>query len=489
MSTDIEFSTLEMTPQKRRELLDEKRLFLGYGVNLLKSYTEVFDSDKDEVEVWLQAKKRAGHALVVGTTGSGKTVFLSSLVRQDIIQGNRVIYVDPKGDADLFKTAISYAKLTGRFNPKTFMFLSPLYLDVSVSLNPLWGLAADEAASVLVSAIPEGREPFFKKVSFMVLLAIMLALKGENPNFYPSILDVSKYFSLKKLVSLRDMVESILKEIRDAGDDEFVQYSQDAALVLDHIIKTDESYFEKISMTLKSEIDILTTGSLGRVLGQARGNVLYERLANNEDVIFLAYLGALRYGDEIVGRGARMLFSSVQRLTGRMYQYFEKFDPALSIYGDEAKNLFYDGIEDLFNKVRGANVYLTFATQSLGDIAAALGADKMFSILGNTNIQVYMRANDKYTMEYVENTSDEVFVYRPNFLQHQLGLNQIRRKAILGPYLKKLPTGAFYANVYGEWYQLYMPYETVPEKYDFDPAKVFFDVSYISRQSASQSAV
>lgn len=456
----------------------DKSIFLGYGIDLMDSYSE--DATDDEVEVWLTRKERGGHALIIGTTGSGKTVLLSNLAKSDILAGHRIIYVDPKGDTDLFKTFVTYAQICERFNPETFMFLSPMYLDFSVELNPLWGLDPDEAAVVLVSAIPDGKEPFFKKVAFMVLLAILLSMateektnaKGEKT--YPSILEVSNYFALDKLVQLRAQVEELLEALRGAEDSAAAIYSTDAVLVLEHLTAADEAYFEKVTMTLKAEIDVLVTGAIGQVIGRAKTNRLVERLIKNEDVIFLAYLGALRFGDEIVGRGARMIFSSIQRLAGKMYQQFQYFDPPLSIYGDEAKNLFYDGIEDLFNKVRGAKIFLTFATQSLGDIVAAIGADKMLAIVGNTNIQIFMRATDKYTMEYVESTSEEVYVYRPNYMQHTLGLNQVRQRAVLGPQLKRLKTGSFYAVVYGQWFRIYSPFEQPPAKIDFDPSEVFF---------------
>lgn len=476
----MRFVRSQTTEEDRLKLFyRDKSIFLGFGIDLMNSYNEA--AEDDEIEVWLDRRERGGHTLVIGTTGSGKTVLLSNLVKSDILAGHRIVYVDPKGDTDLFKTFVSYSKMCGRFNPETFMFLSPMYLEHSIELNPLWGLDADEAAVVLVSSIPDGREPFFKKVSFMVLLAIMFSLSsekeksGKGKDDYPSIYDVAQYFSLDKLKFLQETVTSLLEKLTNTKNSKLAGYSNDAKLVLEHLTAADASYFEKVTMTLKAEIDVLVTGAVGQIIGRAKTNRLIERLVNNQDVIFLAYLGALRYGDDIVGRGARMIFSSIQRLAGKMYQRFDYFDPPLSVYGDEAKNLFYDGIEDLFNKVRGAKIMLTFATQSLGDIAAALGADKMSAIVGNTNIQIFMRSVDKMTTEYIEDMSEEVYVYRPNFMQHTLGLNQTKQKAVLSASLKRLKTGSFFAVVYGQWYQIYSPYQAVVKHLDFDPFQVFFD--------------
>jgi type IV secretory pathway TraG/TraD family ATPase VirD4 len=468
------YNRKSLTFAKRQELFHrEKKIFLGYGLDVGEMYKP--SGDHSEVEVWLEQDVRKRHTLVVGTTGSGKTVLLSSLAKADILSGNRIVYVDPKGDEDLFKTFVTYAKMTGRFTPETFMFLSPMYLDYSIELNPLWGLDPDEAATVLVSSIPDGKEPFFKKVAFMVLLAILLgkAANNKNPGNYPSIYEVTLAFSLNKLKTLEEEVHETLKLIATTDNERLAMYAADASLVLEHLTSADEAYFEKVTTTLKAEIDVLVTGAVGQVIGKAKTNRLVERLRNDEDVIFLAYLGALRFGDEIVGRAARMIFASIQRLTGKMYQEFKTFEPALSIFGDEAKNLFYNGIEDLFNKVRGANVMLTFATQSLGDIVAALGDDKTQSIIGNANTQIYMKATDKYTTAHVENASITVDVAKPLFTDKELGLSTTSVKAIQGPFLNELKAGAFYASVDGLWYQLYTPYEKVPENLDFKPADVF----------------
>ncbi|MCK7582151.1 MAG: type IV secretion system DNA-binding domain-containing protein [Chromatiales bacterium] len=43
----------------------------------------------------------AGHLLIVGTTGAGKTRLLDLLVTQAVLRGEAVVILDPKGDRDL----------------------------------------------------------------------------------------------------------------------------------------------------------------------------------------------------------------------------------------------------------------------------------------------------------------------------------------------------------------------------------------------------
>ena len=70
-------------------------------------------SDKEH-DVTLSLIERAGHVVVIGTTGVGKTRFAEILIGQDIRRGDVVIVLDPKGDADLLKRIYIEAKLAGR---------------------------------------------------------------------------------------------------------------------------------------------------------------------------------------------------------------------------------------------------------------------------------------------------------------------------------------------------------------------------------------
>ena len=47
----------------------------------------------------------AGHTLIVGTTGAGKTRAFDLLVTQAVLRGEAVIIIDPKGDKDLMASA------------------------------------------------------------------------------------------------------------------------------------------------------------------------------------------------------------------------------------------------------------------------------------------------------------------------------------------------------------------------------------------------
>ena len=98
---------------------------------------------------------------------------------------------------------------------------------------------------------------------------------------------------------------------------------------------------------------------------------------------------------------------------------------------------------------------------------------KLNQITGNTNTQIFMRATDKFTMDYVEQGSPDVDVYKALFVNHELGLSSSKERMVKGADLNKLNAGCFFAKINGIYYQLYTPFEKWPEGLQFVPAEVF----------------
>jgi len=72
------------------------------------------DDHRRGVAIPFAADRGGGHALVVGATGSGKTVTQTSLLRHAIERGMGAVVIDPKGDAGLREHARSAALRAGR---------------------------------------------------------------------------------------------------------------------------------------------------------------------------------------------------------------------------------------------------------------------------------------------------------------------------------------------------------------------------------------
>lgn len=96
--------------------IDPKQLSLGSNPKPQKAEGIVYmgnDMDNGE-EVWLTDIQARTHMLFMGTTGSGKTEYLISLVYNSLIHGSGLIYVDGKADSSLYGKLYSMARAMGR---------------------------------------------------------------------------------------------------------------------------------------------------------------------------------------------------------------------------------------------------------------------------------------------------------------------------------------------------------------------------------------
>jgi len=65
-------------------------------------------------ELWFNNDDMRTHVLIFGSTGSGKTVMLTSVAFNALVQGSGFLYVDGKGDNSLFANVFSMCRFMGR---------------------------------------------------------------------------------------------------------------------------------------------------------------------------------------------------------------------------------------------------------------------------------------------------------------------------------------------------------------------------------------
>ncbi|TOM63452.1 conjugal transfer protein TraD, partial [Vibrio parahaemolyticus] len=90
---------------------------------------------EEETDCLLPSSARAGHTLVLGTTGVGKTRLAELLVTQDIRRGDVVFMFDPKGDADMLLRMYIECLRAGRLDE--FYVLHLGYPDQSGRYSPV----------------------------------------------------------------------------------------------------------------------------------------------------------------------------------------------------------------------------------------------------------------------------------------------------------------------------------------------------------------
>lgn len=351
---------------------------------------------------------RTTHMITFGTTGCGKTRLLEHMVDHDIREGKNVIIIDPKGDEDLLKRVLWTAREIGR--SREVLFASPVYPHYSVRFNPLAHyIRPEEIVQHVIACLPvSAKEPFFtevaKEIAQTVAFSMEYLCRVQGQKFEPTVAD------LYRLTTYRS-IQGIIKELGTIQDDPEAEMWKGR---LTSLVGGSEEYFTKISSNLRTTLAQLSLGSIGEVIASESSNELLERYQEGERCIVLVWTGALMFRDPALSL-SRLIVSMIQALVGRLYAQQKRFNPPMMLYIDEASNVFYAGIEDMFNKARGAGVAIHAFTQSVADIYARIGKENARVILDNANTKIFFKVNDPETSSYIASVIGETSEPRPTY--------------------------------------------------------------------------
>jgi hypothetical protein len=301
------------------------------------------------------------------------------------------------------------AFLTGRH--RDIVFASSVYPEYSAFIDPLsYYYMPEELVGHIVSGVETGKEPFFYNVAYEISLMVVLSLLALNSKTNKaskkhgfSLLDVKNIISHTDLSKLKTRVDTL-----STANPQLKQLTND----LTKILESPQDYYSKVSSSLRVALTELTSGNIGKIIGTADTNRFLRKLEGDDpmsrkdkngnpikSVIFIAQLGSLMTRKAAFTLG-KVIISMLQSFTGRIFSSGKTVTPPLSLYIDEAQNVLYYGIEDLFAKGGGANVWIHGFSQSVNQMYAMLGKDTARSILDNTNTKVFMRVPDVDTAEY-----------------------------------------------------------------------------------------
>lgn len=213
-------------------LTDHGNLNPGTGKPMKADGIYYFGNDKKtSQELWFADGDMRTHVLIFGSTGSGKTVFLTSLALNALIQSSGFIYVDGKGDNSLYANIFSVVRFLGREDDMlliNFMtgakdIIGPQEKRLSNTLNPFAtgssSMLANLVTGMMDSSSGSGDGDMWKgrAIAFVeALLKILVAMRDAG-HILLDANTIRNYFSLERLEAMADDVF-----IRDNG-----QYSID----------------------------------------------------------------------------------------------------------------------------------------------------------------------------------------------------------------------------------------------------------------------
>jgi conjugal transfer pilus assembly protein TraD len=329
----------------------------------------VIGTGGDRRPVALPLRDMSGsHALIVGATGSGKTVTEATILARAIARGHGAVVLDPKGDALLRETVRAAALAGGR----RFLEWTPGGPTV---YNPYAHGSPSEIADKTLAA-ERWSEPHYQRQAqrYLACVARAIAAAGEvaTPRRVLELMDVRELEQQAR--GLRD--ERLAREIYGYLDSLDARARAGLAGVRDRVA-------------------ILVESELGRWLEPGGGRELDLLAAVRERAVVYFRLDADR-----LPLLAEMLAAAVVQDLLTVAAACQS-DPIPTIVAiDEFSAIDATGVARLFGRARAAGLSLVLVTQELADLRAADG-ELLEQVLGNVEALIAHRQNVPASAELV----------------------------------------------------------------------------------------
>jgi conjugative coupling factor TraD (TOL family) len=407
-----------------------------------------------EKDIMLNMHDRAGHTIVIGTTGVGKTRLAELLIGQDIRRGDVVVVLDPKGDADLLKRMYIEAMLAGRENDLIILHLG--FPELSARYNAIGNFTKiTQVATRITNALPAtGNAAAFKDFAWKfanlvtrTLVAMSIKPTYKLMNFYITKLDqlliryCDEYVSKSEATYetwIKDYIQantrlnkdgSLMSPSREKAIHAFVEHQietrnkgdiqqlgNDVLTDLYAACQLDRTYYDKITASIGPLLEKLTTGQVVDLLSpdysdknDQRPILDWLQVIRNKQIV---YVGMDALTDAVVSStvGNAML-SDLVSVAGHLYNYgigkgFEGLSqmplvlPKLYLHADEFNEIIGDEVIQILNKARGAGFNVTAYTQTWADVEARLAsAAKAEQTAGNLNNLIMLRTQSARTVD------------------------------------------------------------------------------------------
>lgn len=368
---------------------EKKRVFVG-------ATKKGNDGDNYQLE-YMDFDELRLHTSVLGATGTGKTVLLSSMITQFIRNGWGVLLLDMKFDPGMFKSAWAAACVCGR--EKDFKLLSPYAAESdrgllgglgTCSYNPLLSINSPIAATAAI------------------LKAAARAEKGSNAHWESvkeEIVDtlVRAFLSTGLPYSFKDMwaaLESsvalghLLDRSKDAEANIVLQDWLNKMTDPDPRVRAEHTkYTQGAKMFFRS----LGTGTLGTMLSAYEADISLKAAYRDSQIVW-AVLPALQL-DYTARSLGKLILSELRYLAGEIQATMETRKPFLVVV-DEFENFIFPGVTDLFDKGRAAGIGMMVANQTTAQIDLEHSKEMRSVIAANTRTKIIMATEDPDLAKY-----------------------------------------------------------------------------------------
>lgn len=371
-----------------------------------------------ETEVRFGPSDRLRHCYVIGQTGTGKTSFIKNMIRQDILNGEGVAFVDPHGND--IEDVLAYIPPE---RMQDVIYFDPAYTARPMGLNMLeYDRNRPEMKTFVVDAVydifrklyadvPEAFGPMFEQYYRNATMLVV-----EDPDSGSTFLEIPRVFADSRFRNMK------LDRCKNPVIVQFWRKIAEAA--------GGEASLENVVPYITSKFDVFLANDIMRPIVAQEHSAFDFREIMDKKKIFLANLSKGRLGD----RNAQLL--GLVLVSKFLSAAFSRIDtrgelPPFYLYIDEFQNFATPSIATILSEARKYRLSLTIAHQFI----AQLDEDIRDAVIGNVGTKIAMRIG----------TTDAEFLekqFAPVFNAHDLE-NLPNYNAILALLVNGIPARPF----------------------------------------------
>ena len=393
-------------------------------------------------ELWLTNSDARTHTLFLGTTGTGKTEGLKSLVSNALSWGSGFVYVDGKADTDLWASLYSLARRLGREDDLLVLnYITGNSDDASLSntFNPFSNGSSSYLSNMITTLMPDagGDNAMWKERAVALMFALMPALtfKRDKQGMLMDIGSVREYIELKPIVKLsRDatLPERIIRGLQgylttlpgfvdEAFDDDGNEKppSPDAPMYDLQIARQQHGY---LSMQFTRAFQSLAD-EYGFIFGAQLADIDTIDVVLNRRMLIGLIPSLEKSGDEAANLG-KIIAASLKGMMGSTLgasiegawedtiesKQTRSSSPYMTVF-DEVGYYTAQGMAVMAAQARSLGFALVFAAQDIPAMEKRV-KQEAHSILGNCNLKIFGKLEDPLeTKKFFDDHVGGVWVY------------------------------------------------------------------------------
>ncbi|MCK5385379.1 MAG: DUF853 family protein, partial [Alphaproteobacteria bacterium] len=330
-----------------------------------QSAGSVIGTDRYGRIIGLSDKQANQHTLVLGTTGSGKTVTVCNIVESAIDRSLPLIYIDGKGDYDLACRIARYGQESDR--PVSIFAMN----GESCAYNPL-AVGGFTSKKDRIIELREWSEEHYKKLAEGYLQSVFKVM--DACGIPCNMATLAAHLDLRRLKSLvREHQANI----------------EDFELLMDEL--NAQSKASESIESLAAEIRNFTASEIGALFREKEGEeflTLSDVIAQNGVAYFC--LPALEFPSMSQTLG-RLIINDLKATMAQQLSSGDK--KKVYVVFDEFSVFAGKQVLNLINMGRSAGVHAVLSTQSLSDIAPNHADNLVRQVIGNCNNFILHRQN------------------------------------------------------------------------------------------------